>query len=160
MLILLHRCYYKAMENTAPEIVQQCLTFMQSEAVFLILSNLTGLSLHALAANNDSDSDVSDAGSYTELVPRDKSGKKVGASASKGIETNSSSGSDGEDDKKVKPKKKRRRLNSKSSEGERLADSSRDADVDDSIRTGELSGCRFLQVTVQFIQVHSLFGRI
>ena len=109
------RCYYKAKENTAPEIVQQCLTFMQSEAVFLILSNLTGLSLHALAANGDADSDASD----NELLTADKSkpNDKADGSREGGLEICSSGASDGEEDKKTKPRKKRRRLNSRSSEG-------------------------------------------
>ena len=115
LFMLSCRCYYKAKENTAPEIVQQCLTFMQSEAVFLILSNLTGLSLHALAANRDADSDAS----VNELLTADKSkpNDKAGGSREGGLEICSSGASDGEEDKKTKPRKKRRRLNSRSSEG-------------------------------------------
>ena len=119
---------------------------MQSEAVFLILSNLTGLSLHALAVNRNSD--VSDCGSYTELAPRtSKNGQrdqKLTQSKYKGgIEINSSSGSEGEEDKKVKPKRKRRRLNSKSSEGEKSADSSKEAEVDDNNQSGKCLLCKF-----------------
>ena len=91
---------------------------MQSEAVFLILSNLTGLSLHALAANRDTDSEVSDGEPST--ANKSKPNDKAGGSQSRegGLEILSSSGaSDGEEDKKTKPRKKRRRLNSRSSEG-------------------------------------------
>lgn len=113
-------------ENTTPEIVRQCLQFLQSEAVFLILSNLTGLSLHALAANKDSDSELSDTGSYTELAPRNRCSRKEKSrdqSTSK-EETGSSSGSEAEEEKKLKPKKKRRRLNSKDSEDGKTIESS------------------------------------
>ena len=102
------RCYYKAKENTAPEIVQQCLTFMQSEAVFLILSKLTGLSLHALAANRDADSDASD----NELLTADKSkpNDKAGESRERGLEICSSGASDGEEDKKNKTKEEKNKI--------------------------------------------------
>ena len=90
---------------------------MQSEAVFLILSNLTGLSLHALAANRDTDSEVSD--SEPSAADKSKPNDKAGGSQSRkgGLEICSSGASDGEEDKKTKPRKKRRRLNSRSSEG-------------------------------------------
>jgi Rps23 Pro-64 3,4-dihydroxylase Tpa1-like proline 4-hydroxylase len=36
-------------DNTMPDVVGKCIEFLRSEAVFLILSNLTGLRLHRLA---------------------------------------------------------------------------------------------------------------
>jgi len=48
--------YAKLSLDKAPEIVRSCVQFLQSEAVFLILSNLTGLKLHRLAITSpDSD---------------------------------------------------------------------------------------------------------
>ena len=48
--------YAKLTLDKAPEIVASCIQFLQSEAVFLILSNLTGLKLHRLAITSpDSD---------------------------------------------------------------------------------------------------------
>ncbi|CAN8004277.1 unnamed protein product [Ixodes hexagonus] len=40
-----------------PPIVEECLSIFRSEAMFLILSNLTGLRLHRLAERSDSDSE-------------------------------------------------------------------------------------------------------
>ena len=43
-----------------PDVIQKCLMFLRSEAVFLILSNLTGLRLHRLAPRpGESDSEHS-----------------------------------------------------------------------------------------------------
>ena len=61
-------CYMKASEEKVPEIIQQCLTFLQSDAMFLTLSDLTGLNFHHLAHKNvnvvsgeeDSDSEYDD----------------------------------------------------------------------------------------------------
>jgi len=42
--------------DKVPDIVRSCIQFLQSEAFFLILSNLTGLRLHHLAVTSpDSD---------------------------------------------------------------------------------------------------------
>lgn len=38
-----------------PHIVQQCQQLLQSDAMFLVLSNLTGLKLHELAPESDSE---------------------------------------------------------------------------------------------------------
>jgi hypothetical protein len=51
--------HYSALSpNDLPELLLQFLQFMQSEAIFLILSNLTGLRLHALAPRQDYEEDV------------------------------------------------------------------------------------------------------
>ena len=48
--------YEKLVLDKLPDIVQNCIQFLQSEAFFLILSNLTGLRLHRLAVTSpDSD---------------------------------------------------------------------------------------------------------
>lgn len=47
--------------NKQPEVLKECLSVLQSEAMFLILSQLTGLSLHKLAPpDSDPDSDEED----------------------------------------------------------------------------------------------------
>jgi len=59
-----------------PPPVQQCLQLLQSEAVFLTLSNVTGLSLHALAPESDSDEgDSSDEMEASEKLKRNKTEK-------------------------------------------------------------------------------------
>ena len=48
--------YEKLVLDEVPDIVRNCIQFLQSEAFFLILSNLTGLKLHRLAVTSpDSD---------------------------------------------------------------------------------------------------------
>ncbi|XP_074641970.1 prolyl 3-hydroxylase OGFOD1-like [Tubulanus polymorphus] len=55
------RNYCRAKEDSIPDIVKQCQTFFQSEAMFLVLSNLTGLSLHEFApCDTDDDDDEED----------------------------------------------------------------------------------------------------
>jgi len=44
--------YEKLVLDKAPDIVCNCIQFLQSEAFFLILSNLTGLRLHRLAVTS------------------------------------------------------------------------------------------------------------
>ena len=46
--------------NSAPEILKTCLDFLQSDAFFLVLSNITGLKLHELASCSDSDGETSE----------------------------------------------------------------------------------------------------
>ena len=59
---LCDRKYEVAVEDTLPESVKECLNLLTSDAVFLILSNLTGLKLHPLAADDDqSDSEEPEA---------------------------------------------------------------------------------------------------
>ncbi|VDI51714.1 Hypothetical predicted protein [Mytilus galloprovincialis] len=52
---------YSALDlNSAPEILKTCLDFLQSDALFLVLSNITGLKLHELASCSDSDGETSE----------------------------------------------------------------------------------------------------
>ena len=48
-------------DSDLPTILQDCLRLMRSEQFFLTLSNLTGLSLHPMAASDDEDSDDDDS---------------------------------------------------------------------------------------------------
>ena len=96
--------------------------------MFLILSNLTGLSFHELVPKQDtsdseSESDYEKSGEPSTASPAGKKGSKGPAAAEtdtpsrlSSIEVGSSSGSEGEEEKKAKPKKKRRRLNSRGSD--------------------------------------------
>lgn len=45
-------------ESTLPDSIKNCLKLLSSDAVFLILSNMTGLKLHPLAAESDSESET------------------------------------------------------------------------------------------------------
>lgn len=58
-ILMMHCRHYEVMEQTTmPSVVQECLQLLQSEAMFLILSNLTGLRLHELAPNSDFEEDA------------------------------------------------------------------------------------------------------
>ncbi|XP_033896237.3 prolyl 3-hydroxylase OGFOD1 isoform X2 [Acipenser ruthenus] len=54
------RCYECAEEAVLPECVSQCWELLASEAMFLLLSNFTGLKLHYLASGDDDDNDEED----------------------------------------------------------------------------------------------------
>lgn len=47
------RCYARAQLQNLPSCLKECWDLLSSEAFFLLLSNLTGLSLHALATGED-----------------------------------------------------------------------------------------------------------
>ncbi|KAF4082779.1 hypothetical protein AMELA_G00131490 [Ameiurus melas] len=47
------RCYARAQLQNLPSCLKECWDLLSSEAFFLLLSNLTGLSLHALAPGDD-----------------------------------------------------------------------------------------------------------
>lgn len=51
----IYRNYMSIEVNELPDHVTKCLKFLQSDALFLILSSLTGLKLHELAEVSDSE---------------------------------------------------------------------------------------------------------
>lgn len=53
--ICVYRNYVSIDVNELPDHVTKCLKFLQSDALFLILSSLTGLKLHELAEVSDSE---------------------------------------------------------------------------------------------------------
>ena len=55
----------------APEVVKQCLRLLKSDAMFLLLSNLTGIRLHPLAPVDDDDDDEEEEGREGEEVPEE-----------------------------------------------------------------------------------------
>lgn len=50
---LLSRFYEKAEESKLPDILKDCMELFRSEALFLLLSNFTGLKLHFLAPSDE-----------------------------------------------------------------------------------------------------------
>ena len=110
-----------------PSVIQECKQLFRSEAMFLTLSNLTGLSLHPLAANtSDSDSDTdTETGSYTEIVPKKSEDGETKSCHLEAIEdgekcSEERTGGGSEDsssEKAAKPSRKRRKLNSGSEGG-------------------------------------------
>jgi len=57
--------YEQLVLDKVPDIIRNCIQFLQSEALFLILSNLTGLRLHRLAVTSpdtDEEEEQSSAG--------------------------------------------------------------------------------------------------
>lgn len=51
------RFYEKAEESQLPDILRDCMALFRSEAMFLLLSNFTGLKLHFLAPSEDEPED-------------------------------------------------------------------------------------------------------
>uniref|UniRef100_A0A8C8VE04 Prolyl 3-hydroxylase OGFOD1 n=1 Tax=Pelusios castaneus TaxID=367368 RepID=A0A8C8VE04_9SAUR len=49
------RCYKKAEEGNLPDVLMNCFEFFRSEALFLLLSNFTGLKLHFLASSDENE---------------------------------------------------------------------------------------------------------
>uniref|UniRef100_V9KLK0 Prolyl 3-hydroxylase OGFOD1 n=1 Tax=Callorhinchus milii TaxID=7868 RepID=V9KLK0_CALMI len=56
------RCYHQADEDGLPDILAQCMKLFRSEAMFLLLSNFTGLKLHLLAASNEDEEEEEETG--------------------------------------------------------------------------------------------------
>lgn len=53
MAVTVFRCYGCADIQSVPSCVQECWELLSSESFFILLSNLTGLGLHYLCANED-----------------------------------------------------------------------------------------------------------
>jgi len=68
-------------ETTLPESVKSCLKLLTSDAMFLIISNMTGLKLHPLAADSDSESE-SEANTSEPKAKKSKSSQDKGAGES------------------------------------------------------------------------------
>jgi len=96
-----------AVEKELPQILRDCVNFLQSEAMFLTLSNLTGLRLHKLAAVQESDSD-------SESEEEDTVGSSHDVSSDGQFSGSESEGTA----EKLKPKKKRQKLNSETKQNQ------------------------------------------
>lgn len=57
MTVTVFRCYGCADMQSFPSCVQECWELLSSEPFFILLSNLTGLSLHYLCMNEDESED-------------------------------------------------------------------------------------------------------
>lgn len=57
MILTVFRCYGCADMQSFPSCVQECWELLSSEPFFILLSNLTGLSLHYLCMNEDESED-------------------------------------------------------------------------------------------------------
>lgn len=68
-----------AIENTLPQSILDCVHMLTSDAVFLVLSNLTGLKLHPLAADSD------DSESEGESEPDAKRPKSSSSASETGV---------------------------------------------------------------------------
>jgi len=55
--LLLFRFYEKAKESNLPDVLKECMGLFHSEAMFLLLSNFTGLKLHFLAPLEDDETE-------------------------------------------------------------------------------------------------------
>ncbi|XP_063293375.1 prolyl 3-hydroxylase OGFOD1 [Pelobates fuscus] len=66
------RCYQRA-RGDLPNAISSCMELLKSEAFFLLLSNLTGLSLHFLSTNSD-DSEGEGPSQNNQSVSEDDSG--------------------------------------------------------------------------------------
>ena len=83
--LFLCRCYFDAEQTSLPSQVKECVELFQSDAMFLLLSNLTGLKLHELACSSseDNDSEPDDSGGKED-------GKKTASSNGSGGSTSNS----------------------------------------------------------------------
>ncbi|XP_072925710.1 prolyl 3-hydroxylase OGFOD1 isoform X5 [Hemitrygon akajei] len=89
---LFYRCYDQAEEDGLPDILAQCMKLFRSEAMFLLLSNFTGLKLHFLAASDDSDEYENQLEMSSGSEHPCSSNEKCGNSHSMYIEGNDSRG--------------------------------------------------------------------
>ncbi|XP_039359118.1 prolyl 3-hydroxylase OGFOD1 [Mauremys reevesii] len=76
------RCYEKAEEGSLPDVLRKCLELFHSEALFLLLSNFTGLKLHFLASSDDEDEE-GEGGGAADCTGHSSSKPKQGESSQK-----------------------------------------------------------------------------
>lgn len=93
------RFYEKAEESTLPDILKECMELFRSEAMFLLLSNFTGLKLHFLAPSEDSETEDKKEGEAASTAENTEEGASQSSSEPRLPEvtiTSSSQQSDGE----------------------------------------------------------------
>uniref|UniRef100_A0A7M4E305 Prolyl 3-hydroxylase OGFOD1 n=1 Tax=Crocodylus porosus TaxID=8502 RepID=A0A7M4E305_CROPO len=78
------RCYEVAEEGSLPDILKNCLEFFRSEALFLLLSNFTGLKLHFLASSDEEGEEGRAADSAGHDSSRAKEGETSGNADQRG----------------------------------------------------------------------------
>ncbi|XP_069405980.1 prolyl 3-hydroxylase OGFOD1 isoform X3 [Ovis canadensis] len=94
------RFYEKAEESQLPDILRDCMALFHSEAMFLLLSNFTGLKLHFLAPSEDEPEDKKeqDGASAAENTEEGTSHSSSEPENSRGATSDSSLQSDGPTD--------------------------------------------------------------
>ena len=99
-------------DDETPEIVRECLNFLQSDAFFLMLSNLTGLRLHPLAPeDSDEDSDGEDGDAVCdsddgEDESNDQNGKEAKSESPQASTSQPQEATNGKKDEEAKVKLK------------------------------------------------------
>lgn len=78
------RCYASAKMENLPSCLQECWELLSSEPFFLLLSNLTGLCLHDLAAK-DEDSKIESQCKETDAEKEEKRNHTEGQSSSNSL---------------------------------------------------------------------------
>ncbi|XP_039209761.1 prolyl 3-hydroxylase OGFOD1 isoform X1 [Crotalus tigris] len=73
-----HRHYEKAEEKSLPAILKGCFELFRSEALFLLLSNFTGLKLHFLAPEEEEEGGGGGGGESSESSQRPSSQEEAG----------------------------------------------------------------------------------
>lgn len=71
---LLSRFYEKAEESNLPNILKDCMDLFRSEALFLLLSNFTGLKLHFLAPSEEDEVEDRKEGEGTSAADHTEEG--------------------------------------------------------------------------------------
>lgn len=71
---LLSRFYEKAEESKLPNILKDCMELFRSEALFLLLSNFTGLKLHFLAPSEEDEVEDKKEGEGTSAADHTEEG--------------------------------------------------------------------------------------
>lgn len=99
-MLLPYRFYEKAEESQLPDILRDCMALFRSEAMFLLLSNFTGLKLHFLAPSEDEPEDKKeqDGASAAENTEEGTSHSSSEPENSRGATSDSSLQSDGPTD--------------------------------------------------------------
>ncbi|XP_064605559.1 prolyl 3-hydroxylase OGFOD1-like [Liolophura sinensis] len=81
------RCYYQLDPGSYPSVLVNCVQFFRSDAMFVVLSNLTGLSLHELVMSDEEGEEKSTEQPHAPGAngeKEDKSDEQPGASAANG----------------------------------------------------------------------------
>lgn len=74
------RFYEKADESTLPDILKLCMELFRSEAMFLLLSNFTGLKLHFLAPSEEDETDDKKEGEAASVANNSEEGTSQSSS--------------------------------------------------------------------------------
>jgi Rps23 Pro-64 3,4-dihydroxylase Tpa1-like proline 4-hydroxylase len=99
------RCYDNLEDADTPEIVKKCVQLLKSDAMFLLLSNMTGLRLHQLAPVSDSEKDDDDDKEVEESDEKKERKEKSPTASSSKMREVQEEDDDNEDDDEKRTKK-------------------------------------------------------